>query len=73
MQAWHIINKATKNVEKISRELSGIFETAPSFVVHANLTLKEMTIFVPKSFSIIRSSRSAPEGITDQKTNFEVL
>ena len=31
-----------------------------------------MNIFVPKSFSTIRSTRSAPEGITDQKINFEV-
>ena len=61
MQAWHMINNATKNVEKISRELSDIFETAFSFVVRANLKLKEVSISVPKSFSIIRSSRSAPE------------
>ena len=32
-----------------------------------------MNISVSKSFSIIRSSRSAPEGITEQKTNFEIL
>ena len=36
MQAWRMVNKATKNVEKISSDFSCIFETAFSFVVHAN-------------------------------------
>jgi len=36
------------------------------------LKLEEVNIFVPKSFSTIRSSRSAPESITDQKRNVEV-
>ena len=49
------------------------FKTTSNFVVHANFKLKEVNIFVPKSFSIIRSSRSAPEGITEQKKNFEFL
>ena len=61
MQAWHMINNATKNVEKISRDVSDVFETASRFVVYANLKLEEVNISVPKSFSIIRSSRSAPE------------
>ena len=47
------------------------FETTYNFVVHANLKLKKVKLSVPKSFSIIRSSRSAPEGITEQKKNFE--
>ena len=71
MQAWRMINKATENVEKISRDFSGVIEIAFNFVVHANLKLEEVNISVPKSFSIIRSSRSAPESITD-KINFEV-
>jgi len=36
------------------------------------LKLEEVNISGPKSFSTIKSSRSAPEGITDQKRNFEV-
>ena len=72
MQACRMINKATENVEKISRDFSGIFETASNFVVHANCKLEEVNISVPKSFSIltIRSSHSAPGGITDEKRNF---
>ena len=56
------------------KDFSGIFETAINFVVHTNCKLEEGNISVPKSFSIsnIRSSRSAPEGITDEKRNFEV-
>ena len=65
-------NKATENIEKISRDFSSIFETASNFVVHTNIELEEVKISAPKSFSTIRSSRSAPEGITDQKRNFEV-
>ena len=72
MQAWRMINEATENVKKISKDFSGIFETALNFVVHANLKLEEVSISVPKSFSTIRSSRSGPEGITDQKINVEV-
>ena len=74
MQAWYMINKATENVEKISRDFSGIFERASNFVVHANCKLEEVNISVPESFSIltIGSSRSAPESITDKKRNFEV-
>jgi len=72
MQAWRMINKATENVEKISRDFSGIFETAFNFVVYANLKLQDVNISAPKSFSTIKSSRSAPEGITNQKINFEV-
>jgi len=72
MQAWRMINKAIENVEKISRDFSGILETAFNFVVHANVKLKEVNISVPKSFSTIGSRRSAPEGITDQKRNAEV-
>jgi len=72
MQAWRMINKATENVKKISKDFSGIFETALNFVVHANLKLEEVSISVPKSFSTIRSSRSGLEGITDQKINVEV-
>jgi len=71
MQAWRM-NKAIENVEKISRDFSGILETAFNFVVHANVKLKEVNISVPKSFSTIGSRRSAPEGITDQKRNAEV-
>ena len=67
-----MINKAIENIEKISRDFSGIFEAASNFVVHANSKLEEMNISVPKCFSTIRSSRSAPEGITNQKRNFEV-
>ena len=74
MQAWRIINKATENVQKISRDFSGIFETASNFVVHENWKLEEVNISVPKSFSVstIRSSHSAPGGITDENRNFEV-
>ena len=72
MQAWRMINKATENVEKISRDFSGIFEKASNFVVHANLKSEEVNSFVPKYFSTIRSSRLAPEVITDRKKNFEV-
>ena len=74
MQVWHMINKVTGNIEKISRDFSGIFETASNFVIHANHKLEEVNISVLKSFSIstIRSSRSAPESITDEKRNFEV-
>ena len=67
-----MINKAIENIEKISRDFSGIFEAASNFVVHANSKLEEINISVPKCFSTIRSSRSAPEGITNQKRNFEV-
>ena len=73
MQAWHMINKDTENVEKFLRDFSGIFETASNYVIQANLKFKEVNISVPKSFSIIEFCRSAPEGITDQSTNFEVL
>ena len=55
VQAWHIINKTTENSEKISRDFSGIFETASNFVVHANLKLEEMNISVSERFSIIIS------------------
>ena len=59
---------------KISQEiLVTFFQTTSNFVVHTNLKLKEVKIFVPKSFSIMRSSRSVPEGITEQKKNFEFL
>ena len=74
MQAWNMTNKATENVEKISRDFRGIFETVSNFIVHAYCKLEEVNISVPKSFSIstIRLSRSTPEGITDGKRNFEV-
>jgi len=65
-------HEATKNVEKISINFSGIFETALNFVVHANLKLGEVNISVLKSFSTIRSRRSAPEGITDPNRNVEI-
>jgi len=71
LQAWRMVNKATENVEKISRDVSGIFKTAFNFVLQANLKLEEVNISVPKSFSTIRSSRSATEGIPGQKRNFE--
>ena len=71
MQAYHMINKAIENVEKSQEILVTFFETTSNFVVHANFKLKEVKYSVPKSFSIIRSSRSAPEGITEQKKNFE--
>ena len=71
-QAWHVNNITTENVEKIIRNSSDIFKTTSNFALHANLKLKEVNISVPKSFSIIRFSRLAPEDITDQKTNFEV-
>ena len=74
LQAWRMINKTTENVEKTLRDFSGNFDTASNFVDHANCELEEVNISVPKSFSIstIRSSRSAPKGITDEKRNFEV-
>ena len=54
---------------KKSQEISvTFFETTSNFVVHANFKLKEVNISVSKSF---RSSCSAPEGITEQKKNFE--
>jgi len=61
MLAWRMINKATGNVEKVSRDFSGIFKTAFHFVVHENFKLEEVNISVLKSFSTISSSRSAPE------------
>jgi len=66
MQAWRMNNKATESVEKISRDFSGTLETAFNFVFHANLKVEEVNISVPKSFSIIRSSRSAPESTVSQ-------
>ena len=45
-------NKATENVEKISRNFSDIFETASNFFVHANCKLEVVNISIPKSFSI---------------------
>ena len=74
MQASCIINKASENVEKISRDFSDIFETTSNFVVRANRKLEEVNISVPKSFSIstINSSRLATAGITDENRNFEV-
>jgi len=68
MQAWRMINKATENLENISTDLSGIFETAFNFV-RANLKFEEVNISSTKRFSTIKSSRSASEGITDQKRN----
>ena len=59
-------------LKKIARDFSGLFETACNFV-HANLKLEKVNISVSRSFSTIRSSCSAPEGITDWKRNFEVL
>ena len=64
MQPWRMINKATENVEKIARDFSGLFTTACNFV-HANLKLEKVNISVSRSFSTIRSSCSAPEGITE--------
>ena len=58
-------------LKKSQEILVTFFETTSNFVVHANFNLKEVNISVCKSFSIIRSSRSAPEGITEQKKNFE--
>ena len=49
------------------------FKTTSNFVVHANFKLKKVKISVPKSFSTIRSTRSAPEGITEQKKSFKFL
>ena len=66
-----MINKAIENVEKTQETFVTFFKTTSNFVVHANFKLKEVNISVPKSFSIIRSSRSAAEGITEQKKNFE--
>jgi len=53
MKAWRMINKDTENVEKISRDFSGILETAFNFVVHANLKLEEVKISVPKMYNVI--------------------
>ena len=58
-------------LKKSQEILVTFFEITSNFVVYANFKLKEVKISVPKSFSIIRSSRSAPEGITEQKKNFE--
>ena len=58
-------------LKKIARDFSGLFETSSNFV-HANLKLEKVNIFVSRSFSAIRSSCSAPKGITDYKRNFEV-
>ena len=70
--AW--LTKPLKMSKKSQRDFSDIFETASNFVVHANCKLEEVNISVPKSFSIstIRSSRSAPDSIIDEKRNFEV-
>ena len=65
-----MINKTIENVKKSQEILVKFFETTSNFVVHANFKLKEVNISVLKSFPIIRFSRSAPEGITEQKNNF---
>ena len=54
-------------LKKSQEILVTFFETTSNFVVHANFKLNEVKISIPKSFSIIRSSPSAPEGITEQK------
>ena len=57
--------------KKSQEILMTFFETTSNFVFHANFKLKEVNISVFKSFSIIKFSCSAQEGITKQKKNFE--
>ena len=61
-------------MKKSQEILVEFFERAFNFVVHANCKLEEVKISVSESFSIsaIRVNRSAPEGITEKKRNFEV-
>ena len=58
-------------LKKIARDFSGLFKTASNFA-HANLKLEKVNISVSRSFLTIRSSCSAPQGITGKKKNFEI-